>query len=218
MFFRNFANFLNQIDVMFFYFVNHNLSSEFMDWLMKFFTDFNLSRKIVLLVLAFLALLKWRLKALWIIFLMGLAVGLSDLTSSQILKKLVGRIRPCHVLENVNLVVNCSGSFSFPSSHCANIFGALTVLMRMYPYTIAVLLPMGLLVALSRVYVGVHYPSDALGGIVVGVLCGLFVVYVGKFVETKLENTDFICAYRKINSVSLMAVLKKEGRGFFRKR
>ena len=209
MFFRNFVDFLNRIDVSIFYFINLNLSSVFMDWLMKVFTDFNFSRKVLLFFIAFLALLKWRLRALWIIFLMGLAVGLSDLTSSQILKKLIGRIRPCHVLENARLVVNCSSSFSFPSSHCANIFGALTVLMRINPNTIAILLPLGLLVAISRVYMGVHYPSDALGGIAVGVFSGLFVVYVGKLMELKFENTSFINACRKIDSFSLKSVIKK---------
>jgi undecaprenyl-diphosphatase len=202
MLFRDFFDFLYKIDVAVFSFINHNFSSTFMDWFMEIITDFDFSRKVLILVIVVVALWRWRLKALWVFLLIGLAVGLSDLFSSQILKKTICRIRPCHVIENVRLVVGCSSSFSFPSSHCANTFGFLTVLMRLYPKAIAALLPYGLLLAVSRVYVGVHYPSDALGGMAVGIASGLFVVFVGKFLESRFKDTNFANICNKVNAFS----------------
>jgi 3-deoxy-D-manno-octulosonic-acid transferase len=113
-----------------------------------------------------------------VILLAGIAVGLSDLVSSHLLKNLFGRIRPCHVLPDVHLLAGCTSSFSFPSSHAANISSAATVLVGRFPATAFFMVPLALVVSVSRVSVGVHWPSDAIGGIVTGILCGLLALLV----------------------------------------
>jgi undecaprenyl-diphosphatase len=101
-----------------------------------------------------------------------LAVALSDQLSSSLLKNLVARTRPCHVVDPVRLLVGCSGSFSFPSSHAANIACAATVFAGIFPRLIPVLAVLAFLIGYSRVYVGVHYPFDVLAGWTLGLLVG----------------------------------------------
>jgi len=107
-----------------------------------------------------------RKRGLTAIILAAIAVGLGDSITHYAIKPLFGRIRPCSALEGVNLLAGCTSSLSFPSNHAVNslaIAGAIGGLFR--PMLFA-LVPVGLLVCLSRIAVGVHYPLDvAVGGL-----------------------------------------------------
>jgi undecaprenyl-diphosphatase len=112
-----------------------------------------------------------------------IAVALADYLT-DVLKMLAARPRPCQALEGVRLRVSCPRSYSFPSSHAATSFaGAVPLFLltrrflplawRLYPLALAAA------VACSRPYLGVHYPSDALAGallgaMIAGVPCWLF--------------------------------------------
>lgn len=106
--------------------------------------------------------------------LLGLAlcVALADVVSSRICKPLVGRLRPSFVLPEVRLLIGPKGSFSFPSSHAANLAAATWFLhrtVRRRSLTAGMLLVL-VGISYSRIYVGVHYPSDILGGACLGLL------------------------------------------------
>lgn len=112
-------------------------------------------------------------------------IALSDLVSSQIIKKLVARYRPSHHLELSNLLhfykkhsgeFYKGGQYGFVSSHAANFF-ALAVLSANYLYRsnkkfTYILFFFAVLVSLSRVYLGVHYVTDILGGAFIGIIFG----------------------------------------------
>ncbi|UCE03359.1 MAG: phosphatase PAP2 family protein [Candidatus Latescibacterota bacterium] len=100
---------------------------------------------------------------------------LSDQTSSNLLKNIFERLRPCNALPDVRLLAGCSSSFSMPSSHAANFGAAALHLSIHYPRMAPILAGMALLVAYSRVYVGVHYPFDVVVGLGVGLLCALLI-------------------------------------------
>ena len=85
------------------------------------------------------------------------------------------RLRPCNALDQVQLLVGCSSSFSLPSSHAANFGAAAFHLSWFYPRFAPLLIVLALLVGYSRVYVGVHYPFDVLLGLAVGLLATLAV-------------------------------------------
>jgi undecaprenyl-diphosphatase len=99
-------------------------------------------------------------------------VLLTDPISVQLLKPLVHRVRPCFSVEGVQALISQPRSPSFPSSHAANSFGAATVLFAARRRWWALGFLVAGAVSLSRVYVGVHYPSDLVGGAVLGVGCG----------------------------------------------
>ncbi|MBN2172299.1 MAG: phosphatase PAP2 family protein [Candidatus Krumholzibacteriota bacterium] len=115
---------------------------------------------------------RWRRRALWLVPL----VAISDSLTSHVLKELFARSRPCHEeLAGLRLLVDCGPGFSFPSTHAANMGAAGVFLMRgvrRWRRRPAVLV-LPVLVAYSRVHVGVHWPLDVLAGFATGTLLAL---------------------------------------------
>jgi len=99
-------------------------------------------------------------------------VLLGDLIGAQ-LKHLVGRVRPCQLLEGVHQLVGCGGTFSFPSNHALNTAAAAAFAQVLYPLTGWVTWPLVVVIGFSRVYVGGHYVSDVVGGWVIGGALGV---------------------------------------------
>jgi undecaprenyl-diphosphatase len=131
---------------------------------------------IVLAVVALVAALVYRSRnVLKACVVLGIAVGLSDLVTYQVLKPGFGRPRPCHQEIELRLVQNrCGGDYGFPSNHAANGMAIATVLalhFRRRDLTTAAIVIAGA-VGLSRSYLGVHFPGDILSGFVVGSTVG----------------------------------------------
>jgi len=107
-------------------------------------------------------------------FLMaGIIAFMFELPAHLIIKNLVKRDRPCEVLANVNRRITPSDQFSFPSGHTAAAFAIATLVSIQFPILVAPMITWALLVGFSRIYLGVHYPTDILAGIVIGVTSGL---------------------------------------------
>jgi len=103
-----------------------------------------------------------------------LAVGLvlTDQISSHLIKPWVGRERPCFVVEGVEALIQQVRSRSFPSSHASNMFGAATIFATVKGRWWNLSFVVAAAVGLSRIYVGVHYPSDVAAGALLGIACG----------------------------------------------
>lgn len=101
------------------------------------------------------------------------ALLVSLLINNMILKNLVGRIRPYDAIEGLVSLVGIQRDPSFPSGHTGSSFASAWVLFRRLPkrFGIPALILAGL-IGLSRLYVGVHYPTDVLFGVVSGIGCG----------------------------------------------
>ena len=111
------------------------------------------------------------------IVVVGCAVGCADFISSGIIKNAVQRLRPTHnpAIESLVHVVRGyrGGQFGFVSSHAANSFAAAVTVGLILPHraTLCSLLAWACLQCYSRMYLGVHYPGDILGGLLVGLAC-----------------------------------------------
>lgn len=112
-----------------------------------------------------------------LVLCLGVAVGLADLTSARLLKRWVGRSRPCCVEPQVRLLVGCSKSRSYPSSHAANAGAVAGVVLGETGWAAGLpVLLLALAVSYSRVYVGVHYPLDVVGGFCLGLALARLVI------------------------------------------
>ena len=107
------------------------------------------------------------------------------------IKNIFERIRPYEVIEGLTRLVPPEESFSFPSGHSAHAFAVGVVIFLMLPRKVGIpVLVLSFLIAISRMYVGVHYPTDVLAGIVIGSLLAYISVRVVNFVMEKWERRN----------------------------
>ncbi|HRI59152.1 MAG TPA: phosphatase PAP2 family protein [Saprospiraceae bacterium] len=173
---------LQQWDTDLFRFINGSMSNPVLDAVLPFFREKWFWAPLYLFVAAFVCL-NYKKKG-WVIML-GLvaAVGLSDFTSSTLVKKNVQRLRPCNdpaLVEHVTLRTSCGSGYSFTSSHAANHFAAAVFIIGVFGRLARWVRPAALLwatvIAVSQVYVGVHYPGDIFCGALLGMAIGWWVV------------------------------------------
>lgn len=118
-----------------------------------------------------------------VLLLAGLAVGM--LAGNLALKNLFARPRPCWLDESVPLLIARPSDYSFPSGHTmAGAIGVtiLTAADRRFGWAA---IPLAVLIAFSRMYLYVHFPSDILGGAVLGVVIGLLVLYADRYLARR---------------------------------
>jgi undecaprenyl-diphosphatase len=179
---------LSAVDVAIFRFLNVALANSFGDLFWPYVTDYDKQWpiRIMLLCVWFLLLLKGGKRGRTAALLLIPLLVISDQFSSHLIKQLVGRVRPCHVFtgEQIHLLVGCGG-LSFPSSHAVNNFGVATMFSHYYPKARIGLYAFASLIAISRVFVGVHYPSDVVGGAMIGTGVALLVVLVWRRLAQK---------------------------------
>ena len=132
-----------------------------LDGVMRFFTHLGDSGFVWLVLTALLLAFRRTRRAGWVL---AAALLFDAVLCNILLKPVVGRIRPCDILTEVELLIPRPEDFSFPSGHTAASFASVT--------------------AFSRMYLCVHFPTDILGGAVLGTACG----WLGAWSIKKLEE------------------------------
>lgn len=125
------------------------------------------------ILLGLILLVSRRTRKAGVSALSGMLLGL--LVTNLTLKPLVSRLRPWVVMENFAVLVTSSDPNSFPSGHTCAAFACAAALSAVLPqkWARATAWIAAALMGFSRLYVGVHFPSDVLAGALVGTLCGL---------------------------------------------
>ena len=101
--------------------------------------------------------------------LLIISLSLNDSICAQLLKPFFERVRPSHIsIEGLNLLVSKGGKWSMPSNHASNMFSLAVILSYFYDRFKIPLFLLAIMIAISRVYVGVHYPGDVIVGALVG--------------------------------------------------
>lgn len=115
----------------------------------------------------------------WALVTLAVTIATTDAFCGRVFKPLVGRERPARVVPSLRPIAGAGRAKSYPSAHAANAFAVARVLSALVPpKTVWWGLACG--IALSRLYLGAHYPTDILGGIFWGLSVGAFFVALWK--------------------------------------
>jgi undecaprenyl-diphosphatase len=176
---------IQTLDTQLLLFVNHNIANPVFDVLMPALTLRGYLLVVPFLLAMFLRGAKQKndrgktylLAALWTFLIACCAVYAAGWVEDW-MKEAVARVRPCRAIEGIRLILPCPKSYSMPSGHAITSFAfalPLFFLTRQYIIVVWRLYPLVLasMVAFSRIYLGVHYPTDVLMGAILGALIGL---------------------------------------------
>ena len=165
-------NFIQNIDISVIekiYRFQHNLNSELFNRIMIFFTNLG-DHGTIWIVTALILLLNKKYRKTGVLAFVSLAI--CSLAVNSILKPLIQRPRPFTEIADIILLIKTPKDYSFPSGHTAASFVMIFVFFRhIKKYFIPVLIT-GILIAFSRMYLTVHFPSDILVGLIIGLLSG----------------------------------------------
>ncbi|RLD45280.1 MAG: phosphatase PAP2 family protein [Bacteroidetes bacterium] len=182
-----------QIDTDVFLFLN-GLHNSFFDFIMYWVSTTVLWIPLWLYFI-YLLISEYKKQAVWLIVALLVAVSLADSISVHLFKNVFERLRPCHNEEIASLVHivrdHCGGKYGFVSSHAANMF-AIAVFMGnalkpKFKYAFVLLLLWATLISYSRIYLGVHYPADVIGG---GLLGSLIAFVIWRAISRTVSNDE----------------------------
>ena len=165
--------------------LNSQWTNPVFDTVLPFFRNSVFWAPIYLFIAVFMAV-NFGKKGMWWSVAFICTVALTDLIGARVFKEIFQRTRPCQdpeLIPQVRLLLKqCSSSYSFVSNHAANHFGistfAFLTFKGVFKKWMYLAFLWAALVAYAQVYVGVHYPGDALGGAMLGLLIGSITAWV----------------------------------------
>lgn len=176
-------------DIQFFLWLN-SFHSPFWDTVMYYISEKETWYPLYLLIIIYL-FIQQRWKAFISLVFIAACVTMTDQGSVQLFKEVFQRLRPCHnpdINDMVHIVRDkCGGLYGFVSSHAANTFGVaffLAFILKKRWFSISILF-WATVVSYSRIYLGVHYPLDILGGAMLGAVVASILYLLYQFLYQK---------------------------------
>jgi undecaprenyl-diphosphatase len=169
---------LIQLDRHLFYFINHDLSNPFFDWLLPFLRNPRFWIPLYVFIIAF-CLWRYKKQGAILIILLALSAGVADFTTGEIVKFQVKRLRPCRdpIVSQTDIArVPCGTGYSFPSTHASDHFAMAAfmgfVFFRRWRWIWFWAILWAGSICFAQIYVGVHFPIDVTVGALYGFLVG----------------------------------------------
>lgn len=154
-------------------FCSMKLKNKYFDRVMPFITHCNDYGIIYICLILFSMILKYRID---IAIKLLIALTLGFLLGEGLLKHLIVRYRPTYKNPNFKLLVRIPKTSSFPSGHTTSAFAVFGVFWGLNSNLVYIFLVIAILIAFSRLYLYLHYPSDVFVGIILGLFCGKLVI------------------------------------------
>ena len=173
------------------YFIQDHLRCAFLDAVMPYITYLG-EAGTIWFVAAIILLITKKYRRYGVMMVCAMALGY--LTGEIVLKGIVARPRPFSVDDTVALLIHAPSGFSFPSGHSVSSFAASAVIFRADKRIGIPALILAALIAFSRLYLFVHFPTDVLAGIFIGAAFGVLTVIIGEKIcrraaDRKAEKT-----------------------------
>ena len=160
-------------------------SGGFMDWLMPKITILG-DAGMIWIIIGIVLLLSKKHRKIGFLVLFGLLMGL--IIGNGLVKNLVARPRPCWINRELKLLIEVPKDYSFPSGHTQASVIAATIITLYRKEWGWIVIPLAVFIAFSRLYLYVHFPTDVLGGAVMGLVIGLVTYFAGN----KIINTMIV--------------------------
>lgn len=188
-----------QVDLPILYFFNHTIASPALDVAFDVLTNVRYWYPVYLIAGVWLVLRSPNRKDALIVVLGAVAlVALTDSLSHYFLKPWIARARPCAeingraIIDWIRLPVGRKLDPSFPSNHALNNMAVAAFFFTIYGRRAWWLVVVAVLIGLGRIYEGVHYPSDVLGGFAIGALLGyIWAVLLRRLILSYLSTTRY---------------------------
>ena len=157
-------------------YINSHFHSRFMDNLMKFFTYLG-NLGLLWISISILFILQHQSRKIGIVIICALFI--TSILGEGIIKHIVKRKRPFTKMNICDqLIIGTPSTYSFPSGHTASSFSVAAVFVAINSEISFLIVLIATLIALSRIYLKVHYVSDVIGGAVLGWLCGTITAHL----------------------------------------
>ena len=140
------------------------------------------------IILAIILLFVKKTRKCGILMLISMVLGL--IIGNGILKNLIARSRPCWIDTGIQLLINNPTDYSFPSGHTLASFEAATMIFLHNKKLGIISLILAVLIAFSRMYLFVHFPTDILGGAILGIIISVIVYKIAQKVVKNREKIE----------------------------
>ena len=178
---------LFKFDFQILFFIRDYIRNPFLNVVVPFYTTLG-DDGIIWIALGLIMLIPPKTRKCGIMVLAALLVMV--VFNNLLLKNIIARARPFatypELIENLIGVIHVPSSYSFPSGHTVSAMAVAFTVLTQHKKLGSIVLVFATLMGLSRLYVGVHFPTDVYGGMIVGAIIALFVYWAEKKITPKL--------------------------------
>ncbi|MFI5201649.1 MAG: phosphatase PAP2 family protein [Candidatus Kapaibacterium sp.] len=184
------------LDLSILYFFNRTIACGALDTFFDAFTNVHYWFPVYVIAGIYL-IYRFRWRGVWMVIGAIIVVSATDSLGHYVIKPLVHRARPCaqlpsgeHVVPWVRFPDGGRGDESFPSNHALNNFAVAAFFFTIWPRrrNAAWLFAVAFLISIGRMYQGLHYPSDVLGGAAIGMAVGILIGMLWNWRETLIKH------------------------------